>query len=286
VKKRQTNEPELFAIGKRKAYLEDIYHRLMKASWTQVIGAIVVAYFGVNLLFAYLFWLDPTGVTGMKEPADAFWFSVQSIATIGYGGMVPTTVYANMLVTIEALVGFIFVAVLTGVVFAKFSIPTSKVAFSDQIVVHERNGIPSMILRVANARGNRLVEAKVTMWLLFDDVTTEGEVMRRFIPLKLVRDMSPVFRLTWTIMHELDESSPLHGLSADNVKERVQGIILTIGGVDMTYVASVYDRYVYRAEDIHFDARFVDMLTAHVEGITVDYSKLSDIEPNGSTPAA
>jgi inward rectifier potassium channel len=267
--------------GLRVTPLSDLYHFLMKSAWWKLLGAFGVIYIGVNALFALAYSLGGPGTVLNARPgsfADDFWFSVQTFATIGYGNLSPGTTYANLLVTVESFGGMLAVALGTGILFAKFSRPMARVAFSKNAVVALRNGQPCLMCRIANQRGNALLDASLQAHVLMDDISSEGHRMRRVHALELERSGMPMFVLAWTLIHHLDEKSPLYGLNLENVSERVVGLIVSFSGVDDTMVQTVHARQMYSVEDLRFGARFVDMIDNSQPGtLVIDHSQLDEL---------
>jgi inward rectifier potassium channel len=196
----------------------------------------------------------------------SFYFSVQTFATIGYGNMAPVTRYGHVIVTLEALVGLVTTAFLTGVIFAKFSRPTARVLFSNKITVAPRNGVPTMCFRMANYRQNTISEAKLRVFILVLEKTLEGEVHRKPLELKLVRDTNATFILSWTALHVIDKDSPFFDL------------VLT--GTDETFGQVVLSRKMYTLDEIVFGARFADILSFDADGSrNLDYAKFHEVVP-------
>src|SRR5437867_11613586 len=195
--------------------LGDLYHRLISSSWPRLLMLVAVAFVGVNTLFALGYLLGRDAIENARPGsfADAFFFSVQTMATVGYGKMVPRALYANVLVTVEVLMALMGLALVTGLTFAKFSRPTARVLFSRRAVIAPQDGVPSLMFRMANARGNNIVEAQVHVVLARNETTAEGVEMRRFYDLDLTRRQSALFTLSWTAIHPLTEASPLRGLT-------------------------------------------------------------------------
>jgi inward rectifier potassium channel len=277
----QSGELRYETRGLRVTPLSDLYHFLMRAAWSKLLGAFAVIYCAVNGLFAFAYWLGGPGTVLNARPgsfADDFWFSVQTFATIGYGALSPGSTYANALVTIESFAGMLAMAFGTGILFAKFSRPVARVAFSKNAIVGLRNGQPCLMCRVANRRGTPLLNASLQAHVLMDEVSSEGHRMRRVHELALERSGMPLFILAWTLIHPLDEKSPLAGLSRENVGERVVGLIVSFSGVDDTMVQTVHARRMYSPEDLRFAARFVDMIDNSMPGtLVIDHSQLDEL---------
>jgi inward rectifier potassium channel len=237
----------------------DAYHFLRNATWTRITLLFASTFFLLNVVFAVLYYASGA-VDNAHGLLDHFWFSVQTLATIGYGGMTPTSTFANALVTFESFVGIGYTALATGVFFARFATPSARVIFSTVAVVHEYDGKRMLMFRMANARATAIVEATVRVYLSRDEVLSGGEKARRIHDLVLRRNVTPLFALSWTAYHVLDEHSPLHDLSPETVNEGSINIIVTFQGTDDRLASSVHTRWAYNAEDIQFDRELVDII--------------------------
>jgi inward rectifier potassium channel len=203
------------------------------------------------------------------------------MATIGYGKMVPSSVAANTLITIEALVGLIGFAMATAVMFAKFSRPTSKVVFSKVAVIARRDGHSTLQFRMANERTHGLVEASLRVVMLRNEVTPEGERVRRFHPVELTSSQSAMFNLTWTAVHKITEKSPFFDQDAAALMAGDVIIVATLVGIDGLSGATSYARHVYRTADISFERRFVDIIGRTEDGRrAVYFNRFHDTEPD------
>jgi len=268
--------------GARDGHLSDVYHFLLVSSWTRLLAMLVTAYVASNSLFAFLYLLDDHGIAGARPGsfADAFFFSVQTMATIGYGQMVPQTFIANVLVTTEALVGLLGLAMVTGLTFAKFSRPTARVLFSRVAVMTQRDGVPCLMFRVANRRRNQIVEARIHVVLATTETTAEGEVIRRLRDLEMLRSQHALFALSWTAIHPITERSPLYGATPESLAAAEMEIIVSLTGLDETFSQTVHARHSYVPEEIVWNARFVDILSRLPDGRrVVDYTHFHDVVP-------
>lgn len=266
--------------------LSDLYYELMRRRWPFLLGVLTASYLGVNVIFALLYMLDPVGLGGSASSGfgSAFSFSVQTFATIGYGAIAPQTTYANVLVTLEALAGIIFTAIATGLVFAKFSRPSARVVFSTPMVVTTRHGQRCLQFRVANARGNELVEAAIHVSVLMTETSPEGHSLRRLHDLVLERSTSSLFALSWLVMHVIDEQSPLWGHDAESLAADEALIIVTLTGIDGTFAQSVHARHLYEFHDIRWNHRFVDVVSPHSPGrVQLDMTRFHDVQPDQLT---
>jgi inward rectifier potassium channel len=268
--------------GARRRLVTDLYHHLLRTTWPRLLLLLLVGYVAVNSTFALLYRMGGDCIRNARPGsfADEFWFSVQTFATIGYGELSPRTAYANVLVTLEAFLGLVSVALGTGLMFSKFSRPRALIGFSKNLVVGPRNGSPCLQFRMANERSSNIVEARVTVAALCDELSAEGAFMRRLRPLKLERGESPIFALSWTVFHTIDPDSPLFGITAENADQKLTGLIVTFIGLDEAAMQTVHARHVYSAGDLLFGHRFVDMMgTAEDGGLLIDHGKLHAVTP-------
>ena len=271
---------EVLAVGLPSRWFSDLYHRTLTMTWPRFFATGLAIYVLANMVFGVLYFLQPGSLTNARPGsfADAFFFSVETIATIGYGVMAPATLYANLVMTLESAVGLLFVAMTTGLVFARFSRPTARIIFSRHAVIGPHNGKPTLTLRLANQRRNQMLAVEVGLTLVRDERTVEGALIRRFYDLKLLRARSPIFALTFTVMHEIDAHSPLHGATADALARFNAELILTTSGIDETLVQPVHARASYLPHEIRWDHRFVDIIGWTEDGRrAIDYSRFHDI---------
>ncbi len=273
---------ELDSLDKWYSYLHDPYHLMLTVSWLGFALIISAGYILINVVFALLYLAGGDCLTGAKPGSflDAFFFSVQTLASIGYGVISPKTVYANAIVTLEAIISLLAIALVTGLAFARFTKPRAKVIFSDNIVIATYNGIPALIFRAANKRRNQIAEARVTVDLAIDEVSKEGEVLRRFYELPLLRKRTSSFNLAWTIRHVIDENSLLYGLTSDAMIAANAAIVVSLTGIDETVSYTINARHSYSAREILWNHRFVDMLTVETNGDRyLDYQYFHSVMP-------
>lgn len=263
-------------------YLNDPYHLLLTIPWAGFLTLICLGYLLANALFALAYILGGNGIENARPGnfLDAFFFSVQTMASIGYGAMYPRSTFAHILVTLESLVGLFGVTMATGLMFARFSRPTAKVIFSRVAIVTTFEGLPTLMFRTANRRRNLILEASLRVSLAKDEITTEGDFIRRIYDLKLIRNQNPSFSLTWTAMHPIDSSSPLYGVTQEELEEDETTIIITLTGLDETVGQNIYAHYTFAAKDILWNMRFVDILSWTPNGDRyIDYSHFHDVTP-------
>ncbi len=273
------NLGDIVRTGTPNELRRDLYFHLMEGTWLRFITVAVIAYVFSNVTFAGIYMLEPGSISG-TEPSSflhAFSFSVQTMTTVGYGAMSPATDFGHTVMIVEAFVGLMGAALLTGLLFAKVARPTSSVLFSDPMVIHSHDGLPTLSFRCGNARGNEVVEASVKLVVLRDDVTPEGVHLRRIHDVALVRDNTPLFSVTWSVYHVIDEASPFHGLTEDTLAESVLMVIATMTGHDSTYASTTHARKFWYPEDIRFGHRFADVIGTMDDGrMRVDYSKFHE----------
>jgi inward rectifier potassium channel len=269
-------------LGLKRRFLADLYHSLLHMRWRWIVPLIALVYVVVNSLFAIAYMACGDGIENARpgQFADAFFFSVQTLATIGYGKMVPRSPIANLLVAFEALIGMVGTAMATGLMFAKFSRPTARVIFSNVAVVTTRDGVPSLMFRMANERGNQIVEATLHVVFARTERTLEGESVRRFYDLELSRSSTALFTLTWTAIHPIVETSPLFGRDVEQLRAARASIIVSLMGYDETFSQTVHARHSYEVDDIRWDVNFEDILLELPDGRrAIDYSKFHDVKP-------
>jgi inward rectifier potassium channel len=241
-------------------YFDDFYHQLMTSSWPVLLLEVIAAFVAINCLFATGY-LVAGGIEHARRGSfpDAFFFSVQTMATIGYGKMAPDGLAANLLASGEALTGLLSFALVTGLVFAKFSRPTARVRFTRNAVISIRDGVPSLMFRMANVRANQIVDAQINAVFARQEHTLEGEEVRRFYDLKLARNRNAIFYYSWTAIHPINQDSPLYGATAESLKASDADIVVSLTGIDESFSQTVYARYYYEAENIIWGARFADI---------------------------
>ncbi len=279
----QVGRTEVTKIGIARFSRHDAYHLILSLSWAQFFFGAILVYMWVNVVFATAYFLG-TGAINNAHPgsfSDCFFFSVETLATVGYGNMSPGTFYGHVIATMEIITGMLSMAVITSLVFARFSKPTARILFSRVAVITPYDGVPTLMLRAANQRRGYILEAAATMMFIRDTQTAEGHKLRRFYDLKLERARSPMFALSWTIMHKIDETSPLYGLTAEDFEAGDMRFGVTLTGVDETFAANITARYSYSPDEILFDRRFVDIVAEgeHDQHVYLHLDRFHDLEP-------
>lgn len=263
-----------------------LYHAFLTMRWGYFFGIFVAIYFICNIVFGAAFWLcGPAGLQGeeaMKYGGEfwrAFFFSVQTAATIGYGQIHAVGVVPNLIVTVEALVSVIIFAFGTGLVFARFARPGIGVRFSRNALIAPYRGITSFQFRIANARNNEIIELNATVLLTqFENV--DGRRVRKYYVLPLERKRVVFFPLSWTIVHPIDSESPLNGLTKQHLEERKAEFLILLSGVDQIFSQTVHTRSSYAPNDLVWNARFKNIFKEEDDGsleIAVDH--IDDFEP-------
>ena len=272
---------QIKVIGARRTPLRDLYHRFLRISWPAALAGIVISYLGINGLFAVAYYFVG-GVTNMPEASLlwAFFFSVQTMGTIGYGAMYPASELANVLVVLESVVGMLLTALFTGLVFAKFSQPVGRIVFSRYAVITQHEGKPTLMLRVGNERGNRVVEAQVKIDASITTTTKEGNTFYRTLELDLVRSRMGALSRAWNVMHLLEAPSPLAELDAERAEKMELELLVTVTGLDDTTGQMLHGQRVYEASALKFGMRLADGLSIGADGsFILDTRRFHDIEP-------
>lgn len=273
-------------IGVRRWYWSDAYHLMLTLSWPRFFTLVGLLYIVTNLVFASAFFLVPGSVQNARPGSfvDMVFFSIETLATVGYGFMNPGSTYGHVVASTEILLGMVEVAAVTGLLFARFSRPISRIMFSDVAVVTAFNGVPTLMLRAGNERANLILEASVRASLVRRETTLEGQVFTRFYDLKLERDQTSVFALSWTVMHAIDESSPLYGKTRQDLHDALATLTVAISGTDDTLNDFVHARQSYAPEHIYFGYHFADIMSDKQEGNVriLDFGKFHDVHPDGS----
>jgi inward rectifier potassium channel len=255
-------------IGQDRSQWTDFYQAVLSAPWWLFLSGLAAGYFAVNAVFAGLYLLDPGGIENARAGSfrDALFFSMQTLGTYSTNAMAPKSFYVDTIVTIESFFSVLNIAVATGAVFARVSRPTARVIFSRHAVITAFEGVPTLMFRVANQRGNQILEAAITVTLVRQIITREGQAMRRFVELALVRARSPLFALSWTVMHPMDESSPIFGATRESLLADQAEFIVVLSGTDETFADTIYARHSYMPDEIHWNKRFVDIISTRPDG--------------------
>ena len=270
---------EVIAEGLRLNFWADISHRCMTASWPAFIGGAALIFLGFNAVFASFYWIGNQPISNVPGGAyiDYLYFSIETLSTAGYGEMHPQTHYGHFIATVELFTGIFSMSLMTGLIFARFSRPNPRLLFAEHPVISNHDGKPTLMVRFANERHNIIGNAAARLWLLRNEVSSEGRSSRRFYELPLVRSEHPALALSWTLYHVLDAQSPLHGLSADDLEASSVSLVVVVSGYDVVAAQTVHARKAYDHSDIRFGQRYADILDASQGGrIRIDYGRFHE----------
>lgn len=239
-------------------------------------------FISLNLLFGVLFYLQKDSIAGVTKDRfhDCLSFSVQTFSTIGFGSLSPATPYGDILVTLEAFVGIVYAAIVTGIIFSKASAPKSSIIFSNVMVIGRHRDMPVLAFRLGNATGSQIVSAEMKLTALVERRLRDGSTFRDLVNLKILRDQTPLFLMTWTVFHPLDESSPLRGLLEGEEVPELIVIIAAVEGHDKSYSLAVHDRKLYYPDSFRYNAQFVDVISTLDSGVVqLDFTHFDHVKP-------
>lgn len=280
-------QDDVVLVGAAAHPLRDAYHLVLRMRWGPLLLIIAGGVVLVNVAFAAAY-VAVGGISGAAPGSlrDAFFFSVQTFGTIGYGAMYPVSPGANALVTAESVVGLIVTALVTGMVFARFSQSTGQLVFSDRVVISPMNGVPTLSFRVGNDRSSTVFEARIHASIIRTEKTLEGMTFYRLVDLPLARSSSMALSRSWTVMHPIDEKSPLHGCTPEACEQVEMELVVTVVGTDDTSLQPVHGRTRYLARDIVWGARLADVLSELPDGrLQLDVSQFDRIVPTEASDA-
>lgn len=273
-------------VGDRPKPTQDLYHLWLRTTWPRALLVIAAVYLAVNALFAVAY-LTIGGVANSRgDFFDSMFFSIETMGTIGYGEMSPATRAAHTIVMLESVTSLLLTALATGLVFAKFSLPMSRLAFSSKLTISPMNGVPTLALRVGNERSNVIAEARIRLGFVYTEISQEGVLMYRLEDLKLVRDTTQALTRSWTVMHVIDQSSPLYGMTPETLVTREVEFFASVVGTDDTSLQPVHSRHRYLDSDVVWGARHVDILSELPDGqLQMDVRKFDLVMPTKPTEA-
>jgi inward rectifier potassium channel len=272
-----------YVIGDERALLRDAYHIFLRLRWSASIGLIAAGFAAANLVFAALYYVVG-GVAGADGTFfDALSFSVQTLATIGYGAMYPQSQAATAIMAVQAIASLILTALATGLVFSKFALPTTRVAFSRHAVITQHEGQRTLLFRAGNRRSNVIVEATIHVVAVFTTTTAEDKLFYKAVDLPMVRDRQVGMTRGWTLMHVIDARSPLHGVDADKLKQLELELYIALTGIDDVSMQTVHAIHKYTDDQIRVDHRFEDTLIALDNGeFLVDMTRFDAVVPDAA----
>ena len=274
-------------IGASRFDFRDPYHLAVSLSWPAFILSVIAVWVALNVIFAILYLLIPDGVTNARPGsfADVFFFSVETLATVGYGVMAPSTLYAHIVSSLEIVTGMAFTAIVTGLLFVRFSRAKAKILFADDAVVSTYNNQPALMLRLVNARLTAMTSATARAYVLIGEQTLEGSYYRRIYELPLLQSHLPLFIMPWTVIHPIDQASPLSGLTAEALSSSDIRIFVTLEARDHALSDQVQAIKDYAKDHIRFGMRFADSVTLDEDGqATADLRRISLLEPDTNPP--
>jgi inward rectifier potassium channel len=270
---------EIITEGLRLSFWADISHRSMTASWPSFIAGAVLVFVVFNAGFGLLYWLgdQPISNVARNDYLDYLYFSIETLSTAGYGDMHPQTHYGHFIAAIELFTGIFSMSLMTGLIFSRFSRPRARLLFVNNPVIATQDGEPTLMVRFANERHNIIGNATARLWVLKNTISKEGQPIRRFSELSLLKNEHPALALSWTLYHTLDETSPLHNLNADDMEAASIAIAVVVSGYDVVAAQTIHARKTYDHTDIRFGQRYADILENLGDGrIRIDYGKFHD----------
>jgi inward rectifier potassium channel len=276
---------EMESRGAPGGFWSDLYHSSMTVHWPAFFGSAALIFIALNTVFGVLYWLGKDPIANVSPelplPLSLFYFSIETLATVGYGDMHPQTNYGHLIATVEIFTGMSFLAVMTGLIFARFSRPRARFVFADYPVVTAHQGQPTLMMRVANARNNTMSQATARLWLVRLEYTAEGYQLRRFHELKLEHQEHPMFALSWTLLHKIDENSALFGVTTEELDKTDAALVLNVSGIDDSSAQNLHARKLYYHTDIRWQHRYQDITSISPQGrLLIDYGKFHDVIAN------
>lgn len=262
-----------------------LYHLLLTMSWPRFVALVIALYLLVNGLFAAAYAAGGAGSIAGAEGGtfwvrlvETFFFSVQTFSTVGYGGLAPTSLYANLVMTAQSVTGLLAVALVTGIVFARFSHPMADIVFSRHAIVAPYRGITGFEFRIANSRRNQLVDLEARV--IFASLDADRPGKRTFRELSLERDKVSFFPLSWTVVHPIDEASPLADLDAGELETMDAEFLILISGFDETFSQIVHKRSSYKAHELRWNVNFASMfeIDSSDRPVAMDIRRIHDLE--------
>jgi inward rectifier potassium channel len=272
-------------IGDETAPLRDFYHALLRLPWWVTVAAISGVFLVANAIFALGYLL--VGGVAHSQPGsflDAFFFSVETMGTIGYGAMYPDALGANLLMVAESITSLTLTALATGLVFAKFSRSTARLVFTHNAVISPVNGVPTLMFRLGNQRGNQIVDTRIRVVMMRTEKLAEGGVFYRLLDLKLTRDHAVSLQRSWSAMHTIDASSPLYGETPESAESHEIELQVSVVGLDDITMQPVHAQHRYFSHQFLWGHRLADVLSEDADGdLVMDLRKFQHTEPSQPT---
>ena len=279
----RTEAYNIHIIGAPRPGLRDLYHALLRVPWWAAAAVIIGSYLLLNVIFAVLYlWAGGVAHARPGSMLDAFFFSVQTMGTIGYGTMYPATDAANALVVAESVISLMVTALATGLVFVRFSQTRARLRFSTRIAIGPMDGVPTLMLRVGNERRGNIVGAEFRVTFTHTSKTAEGMTLYRLQELPLVRSRAPALSRAWTVMHKITDGSPLAGFDAEKLASVDSEFTLEVSGLDDTSLQPVHTRHTWFAGSVAWGSRLADVLSETAEGdVVLDLRNFNEVVPVG-----
>jgi inward rectifier potassium channel len=273
----------IVVLGQPRSWLRDFYYWLLTTRWSWFLLFVLGVYILVNCVFGLLFWLDRAGIAHLPPGSfwDAFFFSTQTLTTLGSGLWYPTDRYSEALTALEPMIGLMGLALVTGVMFARVSRPSSRIRFSRHALITRFQGTPTLVFRLANSRHNLITGGTLGAFLIRSEKSSEGRLLRRIHELPLVRSHTPLFALTWLVMHEIRPDSPLAGcVEPESVDPEDDDtfILVNFTGHDRTFGQAVHAQHRYRMADLRWNRWFADVTERRADGRwQIDYERFDEL---------
>jgi inward rectifier potassium channel len=272
-------------IGEDRQPLRDFYHGLLREPWRVTVAAISGVFLAVNAVFALGYMV--VGGIAHGDPGsflDAFFFSVQTMGTIGYGNLYPDSLASNLLVVAESITSLTLTALATGLVFAKFSRSTARLVFSKHAVISPVNGVPTLQFRIGNQRRNQIVDTRIRVVMMRTEKLAEGGTFYRMLDLKLTRDHALSLQRSWSALHPIDASSPLHGETPETAEVKEIELQVAVVGIDDITMQPVHALHRYFSHQILWGHRLADVLTEAEDGdLVLNLHNFQHTEPTQPT---
>jgi inward rectifier potassium channel len=270
---------EIIAEGLHLNFWADISHRCMTASWPAFIGGAALVFIAFNAIFAVFYWIGDQPISNVLGSSyiDYLYFSIETLSTAGYGDMHPQTHYGHFIATVELFTGIFSMSLMTGLIFARFARPNARLLFAEHPVISNHEGKRTLMIRFANERHNIIGNATARLWFLRDLESAEGQSLRRFYELPLMRSEHPALALSWTLYHVIDEASPLYGLTTNDLEALNVSLVVVVSGYDVVAAQTVHARKSYDYPDIRFGHRYADILDVSEDGrLKIDYGRFHE----------
>lgn len=270
---------EIIAEGVHLDFWADLSHRCMTASWPAFIVGAALVFLGFNAVFTFFYWLGDQPIANVPAGAyiDYFYFSIETLSTAGYGDMHPQTHYGHFVAAIELFTGIFSMSLMTGLIFARFSRPSARLLFANNPVISNHERLPTLMIRFANERHDIIGNATARLWMFKNVVTAEGKPLRRFYELPLLSNESPALALSWTLLHVVDENSPIYGMRSEDLEAADVSLAVVVSGYDVVAAQTVHARRSYAYHTVRFGHHYVDVLDVDENGrVRIDYSRFHD----------